>query len=271
MRRPFKRSKAEPADTPSPRGEEMTLVEHLAELRMRIIRSLLAIVLGAVAVFVLYEPIINFLREPYEAVCRQNPSFNCPDGFLFTTPLQGFNTRLRVSGYGGFLLALPVVLWQIWRFIVPGLHDKEKKYARPFIVATVVFFLFGAVLAYWTTEKALGWLISYGGEGTAAFTPDAYVNFLAIMMGAFGVGFLFPVLLVFLQLAGIIDYRQLAGWWRFAVVIVVITAAVITPGGDPISMFVLSGAMLLFYGLSIGVGWVVFRRRSRTTELAGAA
>ncbi|HWC69078.1 MAG TPA: twin-arginine translocase subunit TatC [Acidimicrobiales bacterium] len=269
MRLPWRRGERRKLATSA---EHMTLVEHLTELRFRLIRALLAIVLGAVLVFVFYEPILDFLRRPYDEVCAANPEFNCTgEGFLFTTPLQGFSTRLRVSGYGGFILALPVVLWQIWRFIVPGLEDREKKYARPFLVSTVVFFLFGASLAYLTTEKALQWLISYGGDGTAAFTPDGYMSFLALMLGGFGVGFLFPVLLVFLQLAGVFDHRQLASFRRYAVVLCMVAAAVITPGGDPISLFALFVPMYLFYELSVIAGWLISRRRAKAGELAAGA
>jgi sec-independent protein translocase protein TatC len=269
MRLPWKRSERRKLATHT---EHMTLIEHLTELRFRLIRSLLAIILGAVLVFVFYEPILDFLRHPYDEVCAANPDFNCTgEGFLFTTPLSGFSTRLRVSGYGGLVLALPIVLWQIWRFVVPGLEERERKYARPFILCTVAFFLFGATLAYLTTEKALQWLLSYSGEGTAAFTPDGYMSFLALMMGGFGVGFLFPVLLVFLQLAGVFDYRQLSGFRRYAIVLCMVAAAVITPGGDPISLFALFIPMYLFYELSVVAGWVISRRRAKAGELAGAA
>jgi sec-independent protein translocase protein TatC len=269
MRLPWRRSERTKTAT---RSEHMTLIEHLAELRMRLIRSLLAIVLGAVLIFIFYDPILEFLRDPYDRVCAANPDFNCTgEGFLFTTPLQGFSTRLRVSGYGGLILALPVVLWQIWRFVVPGLENREKKYARPFIVCILLFFLFGATLAYLTTDNALQWLLSYGGEGTTAFTPDGYIGFLALMMGGFGVGFLFPVLLVFLQLAGVIDHRQLSSFRRYALVLCMVVAAVITPGGDPISLFALFIPMYLFYELSVVAGWLISRRRAKASELAAPA
>jgi sec-independent protein translocase protein TatC len=243
--------------------DRMTLVEHLGELRSRIIKSLLAITVGALVVFVFYDPILNFLARPYFDVCKQNPEFGCQDKFLITGPLDGFSTRVKVSGYGGLVAALPIVLWQLWRFITPGLHRNEKKYAVPFILSSVLLFLFGAFIAYFTMPYAIEFLIGYSGPVTAAFTPNKYVSLLSIMMLAFGVGFLFPVLLVFLQLVGVLTPRQLSHWRRQALVIVVVVAAVITPSGDPYSLVALAVPMYVFYECSIILGWLLTRNRRR--------
>jgi sec-independent protein translocase protein TatC len=251
------------------KNDNMTLTEHLAELRMRLIRCLLAVVLLGVLVFVLYDPWIqDFLFQPYKDVCAANPDFGCNGEPVLITPLGGFNTRMKVAGWGGLILALPIVLWQVWRFIVPGLESKEKRYARPFILATVVLFLLGATLAYLTLSKALQWLISFAGQATAAFTPDSYVSLVGLMMAAFGAGFLFPVLLVFLELMGVIDHKQLIGWWRYATVIIVIIAAVITPSGDPISMIALALPMFVLYWACVLIGWLVDRRRAKAANPA---
>jgi sec-independent protein translocase protein TatC len=148
------------------------------------------------------------------------------------------------------------------------LESKEKRYARPFILATVVLFLLGATLAYLTLSKALQWLISFAGQATAAFTPDSYVSLVGLMMAAFGAGFLFPVLLVFLELMGVIDHKQLIGWWRYATVIIVIIAAVITPSGDPISMIALALPMFVLYWACVLIGWLVDRRRAKAANPA---
>jgi sec-independent protein translocase protein TatC len=250
-------------------NDNMTLTQHLAELRMRLIRCLLAVVLLGVLVFVLYDPWIqDFLFQPYRDVCASNPDFGCNGEPVLITPMGGFNTRMKVAGWGGFILALPVVLWQVWRFIVPGLQSKEKRYARPFILATVALFLLGAALAYLTLSKALQWLISFAGQATAAFTPDSYVSLVGLMMAAFGVGFLTPVLLVFLELMGIVDPKQLSGARRYAIVIIVVVAAVITPSGDPISMIALAIPLYLFYEIAILIGWLVNRRRAKAANPA---
>jgi len=242
----------------------MTLIDHLAELRSRLIRSILAISVAAVLVFSFYDPVLQFLRHPYDELCRTQANLQGKCAFIFTDPLQGFATRMRVAGYGGVVLALPIVLWQIWRFITPGLHAREKRYAVPFIVSSIVLFLAGAVVAYLLLPKALQWLIAWSGTGTQpAFTPDKYIGFVTLVILAFGIGFLFPVLLVFLQLARVVTYKQLASWRRYAMVVVPTVAFMLTPGGDLVTNLALAVPMYLFYELSIVVGWIVNRRRSR--------
>jgi sec-independent protein translocase protein TatC len=246
--------------------DRMTLVEHLGELRSRLIKAILAVTVGALIMFVFYDPIIEFLARPYFDVCARNPNFGCQDKFLITGPLDGFSTRIKVSGYGGIVVALPIVLWQIWRFITPGLHRNEKKYAIPFILSSVALFLFGAFIAYFIMPYAIEFLIGYSGPVTAAFTPNKYVSLLSIMMLAFGIGFLFPVLLVFLQLVGVITPKQLSSWRRQAIVVIVVAAAVITPSGDPYSLVALAVPMYIFYECSIVLGW--FLTRGKRKELA---
>lgn len=256
----------------------MTLTEHLAELRVRVIRSALAIVLGAIAILAFYDPIIRFLRRPYDQLCEDRGGDFCglADGngvpsLIFTDPLEGFSTRLRIATYGGLLIAFPIIMWQIWRFVVPALKAKEKKYAIPFIMSSVVLFALGGFLAYITLEKALEFLISWAGDDTEhLFQISKYVRLVTLMVFAFGVGFQFPVLLVFFQLVGILQPQQLLGSWRYAMVGIVVLAAVITPSGDPISLAALAVPMLVLYFVSIGIG-LLAQRRSRAAEHAPAA
>ncbi|HWM19992.1 MAG TPA: twin-arginine translocase subunit TatC [Ilumatobacteraceae bacterium] len=252
--------------------DAMTLTEHLAELRVRIIRSALAVVVGAILILAFYDRVLDFITRPYTNLCkRRGPEF-CglsvnEEGKvrLFTLdPLEGLSTRLKIATYGGIILALPVIMWQVWRFIVPALHAKEKRYAIPFVVSSVLLFLLGGFLAYATLERALEFLISWSGEDVEqAFQVSRYVRLVGLMVAAFGVGFLFPVLLVFLQLVGVLTPRTLIGAWRFALVGIFVLAAVITPSGDPISLLALSLPMCVLYFLSILVGWLILRRRSK--------
>ena len=123
--------------------ETMSIMEHLRELRVRIVRSLLAVVIGVIVILATYDPVKKFLTQPYRNLCSTNPDFNC-DGSLFALgPLDGFSARMKVAAYGGLILALPVVLWQIWQFIVPALSKKEKRYAVPFISSSVILFAAG--------------------------------------------------------------------------------------------------------------------------------
>jgi sec-independent protein translocase protein TatC len=126
----------------------------------------------------------------------------------------------------------------------------------------VTLFILGAGLAYWTLPRALAFLISIGGEDIEAFyTPDKYIQLIVYMMLAFGAGFEFPIVLVFLQLVGVLSYQRLISWRRYAIIAIVVLVAVITPSGDPISLAALSVPMYLFYELSILIGWLVTRRR----------
>lgn len=244
-------------------NESMTLTEHLAELRTRIIRSLLAVGVGVLGVLAFYDPVLAFLRRPYDNLCERRPDLVTNCDLYSLGPLDGFSARMRIALYGGLILALPVVLWQVWRFIVPALHDRERRYAIPFIASTVVLFVAGGALAYLTLDKGLEFLVGWSGSDVEqAFQITKYVSLVALMIAAFGVGFEFPVLLVFLQLAGVVRPRQLVEGWRVAIVAIVVLAAVITPSGDPITLVALTVPLVILYFVAIGLGHLLVRRRS---------
>lgn len=251
----------------TPTDQTMPIMEHLRELRMRIVRSLLAVVVGTIVILAAYDPIKRFLTQPYRNLCSTNPDFNC-DGSLFALgPLDGFSARMKVAAYGGLILALPIVLWQIWQFIVPALSKKEKKYAVPFISSSIVLFTAGGTLAYWTLDKALEFLITWSGSDVnQAYQITKYISLVTFMMLAFGVGFLSPVLLVFLQLANIVQPRTLITQWRIAIMLIFVASAAITPSGDPFSLMALSGPLTILYLLSVLVGWLLVRRRATTAS-----
>src|SRR5580658_9175953 len=140
-----------------PSADAMTLGEHLAELRRRVLISAFAFTVGAIVAFVLYPQILHFLQAPY---CRVAPG-RCK--LYVTAPLDGLSLRIKLSTYGGAFLASPVVLWELWRFITPGLHRNEKRYAVPFVVASIVLFAFGAYLAFVSFPHALQFLQNIGG------------------------------------------------------------------------------------------------------------
>jgi sec-independent protein translocase protein TatC len=179
---------------------------------------------------------------------------------------------LSICTYGGIILALPVILWQVWRFVVPALHAKEKKYAIPFILSSVGLFLLGAAVAYWTLTPALDFLISWAGSDVKAnFQVSKYVSLFGLMIAAFGITFEFPVLLVFLQLVGVLTPQMLQKQWRIATVIIFVIAAVITPSGDPYSMLALAIPMMVFYGISIIIGRIAQKRKNAREAAAEAA
>jgi sec-independent protein translocase protein TatC len=124
---------------------------------------MLAVATGSIVILVFYDQFLRFLTQPYRNICSTRPDFNC-DGTLFTLgPIEGLSARMRIAGYGGLIIALPVIMWQLWKFIVPALNKQEKKYSIPFIVTSVILFLTGAWLAYWTLDKALEFLIAWSG------------------------------------------------------------------------------------------------------------
>jgi sec-independent protein translocase protein TatC len=268
MKLPFT-DREEKAKVKTP-DDRMTLTEHLAELRTRIIRSLLAVILGIIILLASYDQVLNWMRAPYNELCKQKPQLTCDLQFL--GPLEGFTTRLSICTYGGIILALPVILWQIWRFVVPALHAKEKKYAIPFIASSVGLFLLGGAVAYWTLTPALDFLISWAGSDVKAnFQVSKYVSLFGLMIAAFGITFEFPVLLVFLQLVGVLTPQMLQKQWRIATVVIFIIAAVITPSGDPYSMLALAIPMCLFYAISIVIGRIAQKRKLAREAAAEAA
>ena len=239
-----------------PPTDRMSIVDHLAELRRRLIISAVAVALGAMVAFVLYDQILAFLIKPY---CDTLPPGRKCTLFI-TDPLEGFATRLKVATWVGFLLSSPVVLYQFWRFITPGLNPNEKRYAVPFVGSSVLLFCLGALLARITFPKALDFLLSVGGTDLEPIlSPSKYLRLVILVALAFGVAFLFPVLLVFLQLAGIVSSRRLSGWRRQAIVVIFVIGAVITPSQDPYSLFAMAVPMYFFYEASILLGKVLHK------------
>src|SRR3954463_4378602 len=195
----------------------MSLVEHLAELRRRLIICVIVVTLCGIVAFFLYNPVLTFLRQPYCDAIKGRGLDNAGVGcnLVITDPLEGFTTRLKVTGYLALFFASPVLLWQLWRFITPGLHKREKKYAIPFIASSVLLFALGAVVAILTFPKALDFLIGVSGKGVVTFfSPSRYISLYVLVVAAFGIAFEFPIVLVFLELAGVVPSRKLRNWRR---------------------------------------------------------
>jgi sec-independent protein translocase protein TatC len=250
------------AESASP-DQGMTLVEHLGELRHRLIICVVAVGLGMLAGFILYPQIFDVLIQPYKDIAGSHPTIG-GGRLLQTDPLEGFSIRMRTSVYAGVGFAMPVLLWQIWRFVSPGLYANEKRYAVPFVVSALLLFVLGATLAYFTLPRAFDFLIDIGGEGfVTGYTAGKYFRLITYMMLAFGIGFEFPIVLIFFQMAGIIETDTLRRARRFAIVGICILVAVITPSGDPISMLMLSVPMVLFYEIAILIGAFIAKRQAR--------
>ncbi len=247
---------------PSSAETGMTLVEHLTELRKRLIICVAAVGIGMLIAFFAYDWIFDFLIGPYKDIATDENALG-GGRLLQTDPLEGFGVRLKTSGYAGIALAMPVLLWQVWRFVTPGLYPHERRYAVPFVVSALVLFVLGAGIAYYTLPQALNFLIDIAGDGfVTAFSAGKYFQLITYMMLAFGIGFEFPIVLVFLQLAGVIDAAALRKARRFAIVGICVLVAVITPSGDPYSMLMLSVPMVVFYEISILIGSFIAKRRA---------
>jgi sec-independent protein translocase protein TatC len=232
-------------------GGHMTVVEHLVELRRRLIISMLAVAVGAVVCYVFAPDIIAWFLKFYEDSAPKGT----PNSFIFTGPLDAFITRVKIATYGGIVLAFPVWLWQLWRFITPGLHSREKRYAVPFVFSSIVLFALGGVVALLTLPEALNFLLDAAGSDVRPLlTADKYIGLVSLMIIAFGFAFEFPVVLVFLLIAHVITTAQLRKWRRWAIVLIFVFAAVITPSQDPYSLFFMAVPMCLFYEASILVG-----------------
>ena len=249
LRIPFRSGSARPS------AESMTLGEHLAELRRRVVICVVAFAVGATVAFIVYPHILHFLQSPY---CRVVGRQRC---HLFVTgPLDGLSLRIKLATYGGLFLASPVILWELWRFITPGLHRNEKRYAIPFVASSIVLFVFGAFLAFVSFPHALKFLQSIGGPSLEQiYDPNKYLGLIVALMAVFGLTFEFPVILVSLELVGVVTPRKLSSWRRWAIVLIVVFAAVITPSGDPFSMLALAVPMYLFYEVSILIGKILRR------------
>jgi sec-independent protein translocase protein TatC len=254
---------------PSP--DNMTLGEHLGELRRRLIICVIAFVVAATIAVFAYEPILHFLLRPLCNVDastvhqkKTSASFliasNGTCNLFVTSPLDGLTLRVKIALFGGLVLASPVILFQVWRFVTPGLKASERRYAIPFVASAFVLFLLGAATAYITLPHALGWLKSVGGPNLQAiYDPIPYLGLILLMMTIFGLTFEFPVVLVSLELAGVVTPSRLLRSWRWAVIIIVVVAAVFTPSSDPFSMLALAIPLIAFYFISIGIGKLLGR------------
>lgn len=239
----------------NPTGE-MTLVQHLQELRKRIVISLLALIVGTILGFLWYQhspfglsPLGEILRGPYCSLPEERRISFSADGecrLLATSPFEMLLLRLKVGALAGAVLSSPVWLYQIWAFIVPGLHKNERRFTFFFVASAVLLFVLGAVLAYFILSVGLEFLMGMGEEfQTAALTGERYFYFLLTLLMIFGVSFEIPLLIVCLNLIGVLEYEHVKDKRRIIIVVIMIFAAVVTPGQEPFSMLVLALALVL--------------------------
>jgi sec-independent protein translocase protein TatC len=232
----------------------MTVVEHLEELRTRLLIAFGAVAVGSIVGFVFYDQILDLLTGPYRRALAALPEAARPEGALgsgrlvYSSPVDPLLTFVKVGFFSGFLLALPVVLWQLWQFITPGLTGRERRMAIPFVLTSVLLFAGGTVFAFVVIPRGLTFLLSFGGESLLPLlTVDRYLGFLILFVLAFGVSFEFPLLMVFLSGAGVITTTQMRRWRRAIYLGLVIFAAAITPTGDPFTLLAMWVPLVLLY------------------------
>jgi sec-independent protein translocase protein TatC len=228
----------------------MSLLEHLEELRSRIIVIAVAVGLASVAGFVISEPIIVLLQQTVPA--------DVP--LVQLTVGESLGVRLRVGLLTGLALAMPVILYEVWAFVTPGLTRRERRIVWPLLIAAIVLFGVGLVLGYVLIPVAVGFLLGITVQGVETqLRLSEFVGFVTTLMLAFGLAFQFPIILMLLARVGILDYRFLAARRRWAALLIVLFAILVTPGGDPISSAVLS---LVMYGLFEGTLQIIRALRS---------
>jgi len=217
----------------------MSLIEHLEELRRRLIIIVAAILLAAIAGFVISRPVLDLLRAPL------------PDEYetlVILGPADALGAQLKIAGFLGISFAMPIILFEVWRFVTPGLTRRERRFIWPVMVAALVLFALGVLIGYVVIPYALNFLLGFAGNGIEPnLTVEAYIGFVTTMMLAFGLVLEFPIVLIGLARVGILSHRRLASQRRWAILAIVLFAIILTPGGDPISPLILSSVMFLLF------------------------
>jgi sec-independent protein translocase protein TatC len=242
----------------------MPLTEHLRELRSRLVKSGLAIAVGMVVGWIYYEQLFAWLSAPFMGAVEQARAEGRDVTLALTGVADPFVLQMQVAAVAGVVLASPIWLYQLWRFVTPGLHRHERRWALAFVAVATPLFLAGIALAYWVMPLGLQVLLGFTPENVENIVAvDRYLSFFIRTILVFGVGFLVPLLLVLLNFAGVLSGKRLLGWWRWIILVVIIFAAVATPTGDPINLMLLAGPILLLVAISVGIALLNDRRRAR--------
>jgi len=217
----------------------MTLLDHLEELRRRLIIIIVSILAGAVLGFIFAGSVLDLLRSRLPAGHQI---------IYFTGPADAFGVYVKIAGFIGIAVAMPVILFHVWRFVTPGLTRSERRIVWPVMLAAILLFALGIAVGYLIIPYALNFLLGFARPGLEPLpTIDGYIGFVTTMLLAFGIVLEFPILLVGLARVGVLSYKRLAAQRRFAIVGITIFAIVITPGGDPISPLILGSVMYLLF------------------------
>jgi sec-independent protein translocase protein TatC len=264
-----------PPASGSPEGEvSMTIWEHLAELRTRLMRAALALLGGAVIAWVYREKLLAWIAQPYRnAWATKFP--NEPLELQTLAPADVFVNYMQLSLVAGVVFAMPMIFYQLWSFISPGLYSREKKYIIPFVVMSTTLFLSGVAFAYYVAfpfsfEYFFSLLGDVGGNTGIVLksrpTMEYYLDFSERMLLAFGGVFELPLFIAFLALAGIVTPRQLVRFSRYAIIASFVVGAFVTPGPEISSQCAVSGALVVLYFISVGLAYIVAKKKDEPEE-----
>lgn len=249
-------------------GRQMSFLEHLEELRVRLLRSIYAIIIASGICFYFRDLIYAYLSKPLTDAYLAN---QISEKLVYTNPVDPFNLYIKLSIFGGLFVASPFVLWQLWLFISPGLYRHEKKYVWPFVGLTSALFIAGGFFAYKEAlPKALWFLVGFGHQFTPMVTINEYWDLAMSIIIAVGVVFELPVVIMLLSIFGIITPRFLWKNFRYAVLLTAIVAAAIVPTNDMASIFVVWIPLVALYILSIGLSWLVYLKKRKKRAQAQA-
>ena len=239
------------------REKRMPFLEHLEELRWTLFRSIIGIVVGAIISYVFSQQIVDFLRRPAPADLQM----------IYLSPTEGFMIYIKVALFAGLFVSLPYVAYEFWKFVVPGLLEKEKKLVMPIVVFTVICFLIGAAFAYFVIIPfAVDFLLSYQSDYLVAnWTIGKYLGFVVTLLLTFGVVFELPVLSFFLTSIGILTPEFLRSKRRYGIVIIFIVAAIFTPP-DVFTQFMMAIPLIFLYEISIVISRMVVRKREASSQ-----
>ncbi|TQS39959.1 twin-arginine translocase subunit TatC [Cryptosporangium phraense] len=251
-----------PADAPPTRPNMW--VRHLKELRRRAIISALAVVAGTIVAFLFHATILHALTQPYCALPSHDRLLQGQCTLIVTGVLDAFRLTIKLCLFAGILLSSPVWLYQLWRFITPGLHQHERRYASWFVGISVLLFGVGVAFAWETLTRGLQFLLGFATGGVASLLSfDSYLSFVTAMVLIFGVSFEFPLLIVSLNLVGVLSAVRLRKWSRFILFGIVVFAGGATPSPDPLTMLALAAPLALLYGGSLIFAIYHDRRKAR--------